>query len=145
VNADMAEVRKPPDGYRLKKLAKGFAWCPNCGAERPFGWDARVGYARCMECGTTEREFYVRTFNGLWKQGDLDAFVRAVEASGRRYERPFCWEKGPEAKAEAKVAGGIARCLWCGEAFFTPKPVGGGRESIYCGCRDWKAAAKPAP
>jgi len=100
----MAQVHKPPVGFKAR-TEEGFAWCSHCGAERPFGWDERVGYARCMECGTTEREFYVRTFNGLWQDAPMAAFVRAVQRSGRKYAKPFFWEKREPSPEDGKSAG----------------------------------------
>jgi len=110
----MTQVHKPPAGFKAR-TEEGFAWCPHCGAEHPFGWDERVGYARCMECGTTEREFYVRTFNGLWQDGPMASFVRAVQRSGRRYAKPFSWEK-KEPDREVRKPAGAGELAGAGEA-----------------------------
>jgi hypothetical protein len=86
-------VIRPPEGFS-PALQKALAWCPYCGEEKPFDLDSRLGYARCMGCGISERDFYVRQFNGLWSDDALDKFVRAVEKSRRKYDRPFPWETG---------------------------------------------------
>ena len=83
------EVKAPPGG-RHKPTRRGRAWCPYCGREMPFGWNETLCYARCMGCGISERDFYVRQFNGLWQDGALSAFLRAVRASGRKHPGVTC-------------------------------------------------------
>ena len=106
-------VFEPPEGYSPANLKKGAAWCPYCGRETPFGWDGRLDYVRCVECGISERDFYVRKFNGLWKDAALDAFIKGVRKSKRKYDRPFPWEK----ENQAEVALPERPCITCGETF----------------------------
>ncbi|NPV72275.1 MAG: hypothetical protein HPY89_00475 [Pelotomaculum sp.] len=94
------KVVLPPEGYEPKGLKQGRAWCPYCGKETEFGHDSRLDYARCMECGISERDFYVRQHNGLWPDGDLEKFTGAVKKSKRKYNMPFPWEKESSGKEE---------------------------------------------
>lgn len=116
---------RPPEGYS-PTLKKGIAWCPYCGKEMPFAYDGRVDSARCVECGISERDYYVRLFNGLCDKGDrmISAFVQAVKKSRRKYKKPFFWqsEQEPEKKTCAKCKGDFTPsgkrqvyCLKCGE------------------------------
>lgn len=93
-------VIKPPEGFS-PSLKQGMAWCPYCGREASFGKDDRFNYVRCMECGISERDFYVRQYNSLWSDDTLDKFVRAVEKSCRKYDKPLPWEK--EEQTEQKI------------------------------------------
>lgn len=93
-------VISPPEGYEPKGLKQGRAWCPYCGKETEFGYDSRLDYARCMGCGISERDFYVRQHNGLWPDDDLEKFANAVKKSKRKYDRPFPWEKESSGKEE---------------------------------------------
>ncbi|HHW43557.1 MAG TPA: hypothetical protein GXX25_07070 [Desulfotomaculum sp.] len=114
-------VIKPPEGFS-PALQKALAWCPCCEKETPFGLDGRLGYARCVGCGISERDFYVRQFNGLWSDDALDKFVRAVEKSRRKYDRPFPWEQAGQMEQKA--------CLVCKKPF-TPA---GNRQKYCTGC-----------
>lgn len=57
-----ANVSCPPD-YKAKK---GYMWCPYCGTTTKTGYDAYLGCRRCLECGVTQNDYYVRRANGLW-------------------------------------------------------------------------------
>jgi len=69
----------PPEGFK-PALKQGRAWCPVCGEETKFRYDGRLDYARCSQCGISERDFYVRQYNRLWADGDLDRFTRSVRS-----------------------------------------------------------------
>ncbi|MQL51793.1 hypothetical protein GFC01_05850 [Desulfofundulus thermobenzoicus] len=71
----------------------GKGWCPYCGRETAFGWDFRLNVARCLGCGISERDFYVRKFNNLWPDGSLESYERSVKKAGLEYDAPFPWEK----------------------------------------------------
>lgn len=68
-------MHKPPEGYKPRR---GFAWCPYCGAEKRFLWDARLGVARCAGCRISSWDFYVRVLNGLAGDAAMENFGRAV-------------------------------------------------------------------
>lgn len=106
------EVKAPPGG-KHKPSKKGHAWCPYCGKEMPFGWDETLYYARCMGCGISERDFYVRQFNGLWQDSALDSFVRAVRASGR--EHPGVTARVMAAPSVRVAGGKLKLCERCRE------------------------------
>ncbi len=55
----------PPTEDFYSKKRKGL-WCPCCGEERKFITDSRLDLKRCSICGISERDFYVRSFNGTW-------------------------------------------------------------------------------
>ncbi|MEW5897691.1 MAG: hypothetical protein AB1652_00765 [Bacillota bacterium] len=96
----MQKIIEPPAGYEPRQLNKGMAWCPYCGKESLFGHDSRLNNARCMECGISERDFYIRRFNRLWNDKTMDAFVAGAVKSGRKWNKPYPWEKGKEIPRE---------------------------------------------
>lgn len=69
----------PPEGFK-PALKQGRAWCPVCGEETRFRHDSRLDYARCSGCGLSERDFYVRSYNRLWADADLEKFARCVRS-----------------------------------------------------------------
>lgn len=102
------QIIEPPAGYKPngpKELReKGTAWCPYCGRESEFGYDARLNNARCMACGISERDFYVRRFNSLWDDKALEALVAGAMKSGRKWVMPYPWEKGKDNQQEPEPA-----------------------------------------
>lgn len=92
----MQKIIEPPAGYEPRRLDKGTAWCPYCGKEQQFGYDARLNNARCMGCGISERDFYVRRFNRLWDDKAVDVFMAGAVKSGRKWSKPYPWEKSKE-------------------------------------------------
>jgi hypothetical protein len=73
----MQTTQNPSEGYKPSPKTRT-AWCPYCGKESLFGHDARLNNARCMGCGISERDFYVRRFNDLWDDKVLGTFVAEV-------------------------------------------------------------------
>lgn len=86
----MQAVINPPDNYKPKKNT---AWCPYCGKEIVFAWDSRANTARCSECGVSVWDYHTRVLNGLSKDPDLDRFERNVKTHGKKYLKPFFWER----------------------------------------------------
>lgn len=78
-------VHPPPEGAVPGNFKIGEAWCPYCGLTALFGWDARLDIARCMVCGISIFDFYVRRFNHLWNDDDLINFERATRKTKRKY------------------------------------------------------------
>ncbi len=122
------QIVPPPEGFDPKGVVKrGAAWCPYCGRIQEFGWDAAVEAARCAGCGISNRDFWVRKFNGLFQDGPMAAFERVVVRSGRVKGTPvFPWEKG--IAAGAGLALGLEEvertraCAVCGEQFAPASP-----------------------
>jgi len=114
----LQKVFEPPAGYEPKQLDKGMAWCPYCGKESLLGYDARLNNARCMGCGISERDFYVRRFNRLWNDKALEAFVAGAAKSGRKWSKPYPWEKNKEAAQQVTepAKARAAYCDLCGRA-----------------------------
>lgn len=56
---------KPPVD---KKAPKNHWWCPYCRKFRIFMWDRRLEVKRCPICGITDHDFYVKKYNGIFKQ-----------------------------------------------------------------------------
>lgn len=81
----MAEFTPKPAGITIKS-SQGYAWCPYCGLEAPFGWDKKLNVARCLGCGISSREFYIRRENGLNSREGSAAFQQVVKTSGRRFQ-----------------------------------------------------------
>lgn len=86
------QVTEPPARYK-PDLENALAWCPYCGRESEFYYDARLNNARYTACGASERDFYVRLFNNLWDNKAVDAFVAGVAGSGRKWVMPYPWER----------------------------------------------------
>jgi len=90
------QITEPPAGYKPDP-ENALAWCPYCGRESEFAYDARLNNARCMACGVSERDSYVRHFNRLWDDRLLDAFVAGAIKSGRKWVMPFFpWNRRTE-------------------------------------------------
>jgi transposase-like protein len=115
----LQKVTEPPVGYKPRELDKGTAWCPYCGKESLFGYDARLNNARCKACGISERDFYVRRFNGLWDDKALDALVAGAVKSGRKWDKSYPWEKNRESTQKEKEPPKekAARCDLCGRRY----------------------------
>jgi transcription elongation factor Elf1 len=77
-------VTQPPDGYQRKN---NHAWCPYCGKETIFGLDKKLDSTRCIACGISSRDFYVRILNGLGKDRELERFERDVKKLDARYKK----------------------------------------------------------
>lgn len=45
-------------------IPKGRMWCPYCA--KPQKFIAQNDLLRCQYCGISDRDFYVRTYNGTW-------------------------------------------------------------------------------
>lgn len=61
VNFDQKINPKP---YWIK-VPKGKIWCYNCNKVTKLKKDKYLGVRRCVGCGTTEKEYYIKKFNGL--------------------------------------------------------------------------------
>ena len=116
----MQKIIEPPVGYEPRQLDKGVAWCPYCGKESAFGHDARLNNVRCMGCGISERDFYVRRFNRLWNDKALEAFFAGAVKSGRKWDKPYPWEKRRESVQEEKEPPEerAVCCGLCGKRFY---------------------------
>lgn len=80
IRVDPAETQKlldslktkayPPSEEVLKKKKKrGQLYCPYCRDYRKFKPIKKKGYVtypRCVECGISNEDFYVKTYNNLW-------------------------------------------------------------------------------
>ena len=51
----------PPSG----KGKKGEWWCPYCRRWRKFKSNGYLGVKQCKVCGVSDREWYVKKYNGL--------------------------------------------------------------------------------
>lgn len=116
----MQKIIEPPADYEPRQLNKGMAWCPYCGKESLFGHDSRLNNARCMECGISEMDFYVRRFNRLWDDKAMDAFTAGAVKSGRKWDKPYPWEKNRKNAQEGKEPP-TERSVYCNlcERWFT--------------------------
>jgi hypothetical protein len=85
-------IEEPPAGYEPDP-ENALAWCPYCGRESEFCYDARLDNARCSACGASERDFHVRRCNRLWDDKALEAFVAGAVRSGRKWVMPYPWER----------------------------------------------------
>lgn len=56
---------KPPVD---KKAPKNHWWCPYCRKFRIFMWNRKLETKRCPICGITDHDFYVKKYNGIFKE-----------------------------------------------------------------------------
>lgn len=54
-----------PDDIKLKKKEY---WCPYCANAVEFKNDSSLGVKRCIYCGISDNDYYVRNANNLWKK-----------------------------------------------------------------------------
>lgn len=96
----------PPEGAKMKKPNRVEAWCPYCGSLARFVWDGELGIPRCPGCGISCRDFYVRKYNGLFSDGAMAAFERAVLERKREdsLELARCAPRGPVEAEEPPTA-----------------------------------------
>ncbi|MDN5347385.1 MAG: hypothetical protein PWP65_949 [Clostridia bacterium] len=71
----------PPADWKATTTA--FAWCPYCGRAVNFVMDNRLNIARCERCGISENDFYVRQFNRIWRESELNSFLKKVKRRGK--------------------------------------------------------------
>lgn len=57
-------VIPPPDDLQVPR---GKWWCPYCGEVTKHSNDEYLGVIRADCCGISERDYYVRSYNGLWE------------------------------------------------------------------------------
>ncbi|WP_156896599.1 hypothetical protein [Desulfovirgula thermocuniculi] len=74
--------RKPKMGKAASPRAPVTLHCPHCKQERIFGYDPYYDTFRCMGCGISTRDFYVRSANRLWDPDRERAIERAILDSG---------------------------------------------------------------
>jgi hypothetical protein len=60
---------KPPEGY---KKPRNHMWCPYCRKSRLFPFDEYRGVKRCIICGITENDFYIKKYNGVFYNEWMD-------------------------------------------------------------------------
>lgn len=53
---------QPPAGLQLEEQE---LWCPYCAQPTQFEQDHYLGVRRCVRCGISDRDFYVRASNHL--------------------------------------------------------------------------------
>lgn len=54
----------PPEKVKMRKEE---LWCPYCARPTKFERDRQVDLLRCVRCGITEHDYYVRCANHLWR------------------------------------------------------------------------------
>ena len=54
----------PPEEVKMRK---GELWCPYCARSTKFEQGRQIGLLRCVRCGITEHDYYVRCANHLWR------------------------------------------------------------------------------
>lgn len=77
MQARLPGQRHTPKGTR--------AWCVYCGRIMELAWDDYLGTARCGSCGISVYDFYVRTANGLWRDGAMSRFQHTVQKEEKRW------------------------------------------------------------
>lgn len=55
---------------------KNWYWCPYCNKWRPFIYNDSFGQNKCIICGISDLDFYVKKYNGLGKQDYIDTYKK---------------------------------------------------------------------
>ena len=74
----------PPEGF---KHTRSVWWCPYCKKIRRFYHDEYVDARRCPVCGISDREYYVRKYNGLMRNASSIGPTAATKRRQRREEK----------------------------------------------------------
>lgn len=59
----------PPPNFNAR-VGRHYYWCPYCGKERKFYPNTRWHTRQCRICGITLEDFWVKTYNHLWRMED---------------------------------------------------------------------------
>jgi len=70
------EAFSPPEGYQPNFPRK--TWCPYCSAERRFKKNPIQDCYICSICGISERDFWIKKYNDIWKYEALGGNTRKV-------------------------------------------------------------------
>ncbi|MCK9471808.1 MAG: hypothetical protein M0Q88_08660 [Bacilli bacterium] len=50
-----------------EKIKYDYVYCPYCRKDRKFQYNYTTGYSHCPVCNISDKEYYVKKYNNLWK------------------------------------------------------------------------------
>lgn len=54
------------------KPHKGWLWCPCCNSWRVFRYNDELGVNKCVVCGISDQDYYVKRYNGIFRKENIE-------------------------------------------------------------------------